>query len=513
MSRLERALSRRIIVLGVFLVGLVSVGYYQLTSEFPFSFDPYWFLGAAGVIIDSGNVVFLTIPPPFAVVETIVIIGYVPLQSVLLASVSLLTGVDPVRIVQVHTMILAGVLMVLAFSVSKRLVGSTIAGITSAIVILTIPVIFQRWNLFVPENVGLAFFLGAILAIVSENRSRYLLPVLLLGSLSFHPRSFILYAPLLLLLWAIRSRGKWDSKSLMRRMFARENRGPAVFFGMTALPFSIPLIRDISIYLEAGATYTLAVATDVSVLTAEQLNLWLTPYVIGIGVLGALIIVLRWRSITSESKFVLIWWIAAWSLLLATLFRDFPVHRILFYIAVPTAVISGLLAHHISRAVTKHRPNAKPILAAVIVAALVAPAVLGILESPLRTPWVAWGSEEQRAVAYLLSVTEGREDFVVFTPEFSLPFAYGVRHVEMRPELISRILTESENLTQLSSLLSAQYPAINDFHLIFTFISRDTLSQRFPVIKMFDPDDAGFTSPRVSVYTLSSTRTPTSWGG
>ncbi len=502
-------LSGRVIALGTFLAGLLSVGFYQLTSEFPFSFDPYWFLGTAGVIIDSGGIVFLTIPPPFAVVETIVSIGYVPLQSILLASASIFTGFDPVRIEQIHTMILAGVLTVLTFSVARRLVGSTIAGIAAGLLILTIPVIFQRWNLFVPENVGLAIFLTAILAIRSDGRSPYLLAILLLGSLAFHPRSFILYAPLLLLLWALRSEGGWGLRGLIQRMVSKRNRGAAIFLAIAALPFLIPLLRDIYLYLEAGATYTLAVATDVNVLSVEQLTLWLTPYVIGVGVLGALVGVLKWRSLTPESRFILIWWTASWALLLGTLLRDFPMHRILFYIAVPTALIAGLLAHHVSTAVMKYRPKAQPILAAVIVAALVAPAVIGILESPLRTPWVAWKSDERRAVEYLLLLTEGRDDFVVFTPEYTLPFAYGVRHVEMRLELISRILTEAENPQQLGVLLSAEYPTATDFHLIFTYISRDTLSKRFPVLKMFNPDDAGFSSSRVSVYTLENTGVPT----
>ncbi len=142
-----------------------------------------------------------------------------------------------------------------------------------------------------------------------------------------------------------------------------------------------------------------------------------------------------------------------------------------------------------------------------LVVGLTLPAIVGLLQSPMRTPWVAWGQNERDVVYYLRSVVDDGGSYVVFTPEYTLPYAYNVKHVEMRESLIAEILLKADSIENLRHLLAEEYPEADTFYVVLTNISRDIISERYPILTMFEPSEAVFIRPTAWLFVLTPPQT------
>lgn len=488
--------------LGVVLAAIFTIGYFQATSAFPFAFDPYWFMGTSRVVVQSGSVPHLEIPTPFATTSTFVNIGYVPTQSTGPAALGLLFGIDFFAAEQAQTTIIAAALMLLVFALARRITDSSVAAFVAAILLLTTPYVFARWNFFVPENVALAAFLASMYLIMSGNQKPFLVALLLFGGLAFHPRSFIFFAPMLFVAWFfLGTQGRTFSR-VIRRMFRRESIAATATLVIVGLPYLEALRINLYYFLFVGATYTLAVSFEGQAPSLEQISTLLNLYIALLAAPPAVLFALRWKTISLGKRVLLIWWIATWLMFFAAPIRNFPVDRFAFYVAVPTGILGGAFADVLVSRFRRSKWSRKQALTAVIVAALLGPAAFGLNESPLKNPWVAWGNSEAAAVTFVEEMTAGRDDFVIFTPEYSLPYGYGLRHVELREEVIAAVLDDVTDVSELRCRLSEEYPSSSTFVIIYTNISRNQLGTRYPVLRAFDPATAAFARTTVWVYEL-----------
>ena len=459
-------------------------------------------MGTSRMITESGFVPYLHIPAPFAAVDTFVSIGYVPVQSIAPALLSILLGIDIVAAEQAQTTIIAALLMLLTYRCTRRITGSYLAGITAAALLLSTPYVFARLNFFVPENVALCFFLAAFLSILSENHRPFLVAVLLLGGMAFHPRSFIFYGPILLVFWFLQRTPRTTITDLTKILIQKESLGAAAALLGTGLPFLEALRINLYYFLFVGATYTLAVSFEGQAPTLGQIDALLNLYVIALAVPAVAVLVSRWRTINPGMKGLLMWWTVTWLMFFGAPLRSFPVDRFAFYVAVPTAILGGFFVQLLVSRLPRGQAVRRRVLTTLVVIAIVAPAAYGLWQSPLRKPWVVWGPDERDAMGYLEQATVVSPSFIVFTPEYSLPYAYGILHVEFREEVIAGILRNATTVEDVRCRLSDTYPGASTFFIVLTTVSRNELGLLFPVLMLFEPANATFARPTVWIYSL-----------
>lgn len=470
----------RIALVLVLILATVFLSYNIFQVSELHSYDAYQQVGFSNMFFESGKI-SSNIQMPFSVETLPNPTGYLQVLPIIHLTIREITGLDSFLIAKIFTAFVFLLLLIFIFLFLNMIFKNYWISIFGILYFAFIPTVKYRLSYFVPENLAFLLFFAALLIVLkNETLSSYLLAVIMPFLLAVHPKSFILFLPLLIIFVLTQS----------KELLVKKNILIPILILLVGLPFFLILAKMI-IYVVAhgGATYILYPPITVQPITFK--------FVVSLlGVLSLFFIPLGFISIVKNKDFripLVIWAGLTLLVLLFGSFLSFPSNRTILYVALLLPIFLGSFMKLFLVKFRKFR-----ILIIFIMIILV---ILTIFNSTYIHPFLGWGAQEKEGILFLQNYLDGRENYFILTPQYSLPFGYGLKHIEFDEEKISEIFNNPTREDFIREIKS-KYPDKKEVYIILESYSCGYIDRT--MVKQFCSDDeaALFSNTRIKIIKL-----------
>ncbi|SNQ62933.1 hypothetical protein [Candidatus Methanoperedens nitratireducens] len=472
----------------ILALAFVLITHSQFKIDTLYSYDAYFQNGISRIILDSGDVVYDVLEPPYAASSTVVTIGYVPMPPISQTILSLVTSSSLFFAAKIYIITFFFMLILTIYILTKKITKSPVASIFSSFVFIFIPIVFYRLNYIVGESSALLLWLLIFFILINQKATMLnisLVPLFVAG-LTFHPRSLIFYLPLMIILY------------LLKNGFSKNNiniRNLVIVLSITiiAIPFLKFFILNLLAYSKQGATYILFPPITVQPITFDFISSQFGIFVLLISFFGLIYLFKNIKKF--EYQFLSVWLLLGWMLIFVGFYLSFPSNRLTLHLGVILALLCGCVLQLVKN-------NSQRIMIPFILFLLIVPVVPIFNKSSWHNPFLGWGNEEKKAMMFLSSnivEKEHEEDYLIFTSAYSLPFGYGLKHIEFNETLLAEILSSSTEQDLLLKF-NQKYPSKKVVYIIKENYANKIISNRFPILKNLDDGKIIYSSSKVQIY-------------
>ncbi|MBS3084066.1 hypothetical protein J4423_04645 [Candidatus Pacearchaeota archaeon] len=448
--------SKKLIYAILTIIIIVSASFMALDLfqvEQLYSYDAYFSIGYANLFLETGEVTS-NINPPYSTESILNPTGYLQFLSLHHAIIKVILSVDSFLAAKIFLIFSIILLNLSVYILLNKFFKNNAIILTALILMNFIPIINYRFSFFVQENISLLLVLAIFFVLILKEQW----PILVLypTSLAMHPKLTLFFTPLIFILFISSKKSEQDWKSLIKI---------PILTLVLSLFFLSPVFTVIQGYISnSGATYPLFPKNHVLFeVNAETLTNFLNISYILAFTFG----IIYSYNVNKKLKPLLFTWII-FTLILYFVFSylDFPTNRIMLYLAI-------LIPFLISSTFTGFKNSFSKKINILIMIMIMILGIVSFSNSPNRTPFLGWGDEESQAMNYLYKNIQD-QNYLIITPEYSLPFGYNLRNIEFNESRISNLFNQS--FEDFTNSLNTEYPEYREIYIILGRYSCSTLN-------------------------------------
>lgn len=474
------ALIFNFITVFIFLILISLFINLQFSTPYLYAYDSYQTIGFSNQINETG-LLSINMQKPVAIDTIRNPTGYYQAISLNHLFLSYLTGLDLIISGKILIVLIFCLLNLTFFLFLKKYFNNNYLILIGIYFLNFIPVLIYRYSFFVQENLALIIFFLLIFFLLYYKKTELLL-ILFPYILAIHPKITFYFVPVLILI------------ILINKMYQ-----PLTYLIilLCSLPFLEPVFHIFKFYFEnKGANYVLLTPTTSIIdfdIVVSLTNIFSILLILSIFILALKSV--QKKNLEKKYLIMLSWIILSLVLIFVGPKLNFPINRTLTYYAITLPLLLIVFLNQL-------RLSLKKLTFVIILSLIIILIPLFFYQSSFSRPFIGWGAQEKEAMLYLkeeLLKLESKDSYVILTPEYSLPFAYGHKNIEFDELKISKLFNQS--VDDLGYSLKSEY-SNRTVYLILGSWSCRTLREKKIVKYYCEHDNIFYLADKIKIIKL-----------